>query len=96
MDRCSQIKASVRMEERYAGMCLTFASDDQNLRNEVNEAIDKVNKQTKMIPQIWDNTDKRTLYVEFKDDMQRDSGDYFEKLLRELKIDKCETDVFQQ
>lgn len=94
MDRCSQIKASVRMEERYAGMCLTFASDDQNLRNEVNEAIEKVNKETKITPQIWDNFEKRTMYVEFKEDVQRDCGDYFERLLKELKIDKCENDTF--
>lgn len=94
MDRCSQIKASVRMEERYAGMCLTFASNDQDLRKEVNEAIEKVNKETKITPQIWDNFEKRTMYVEFKEDVQRDCGDYFEKLLKELKIDKCENDTF--
>jgi len=94
MDRCSQIKASVRMEERYAGMCLTFASDDQNLRNEVNEAIERVNKATKITPQIWENLENRTIYVEFKEDVQRDCGDYFEKLLKELKIDKCENDTF--
>jgi len=94
MDRCSQIKASVRMEERYAGMCLTFTNSDQNLRSEIIEAIDRVNKETKITPQIWDNLEKRTLYVEFKEDVQRDCGEYFERLLRELKIDKCENDIF--
>ncbi|MDM5272042.1 hypothetical protein PGH07_07610 [Sulfurovum sp. zt1-1] len=95
MDRCSQIKASVRMEEKYAGMCLTFDRNDQSLLDEVNEAIVKVNKEMKMTPLIWDNLNNKTLYVEFKEDVQRDSGVYFEKLLRELKIDKCENDIFQ-
>ncbi len=95
MDRCSQIKASVRMEERYAGMCLTFDGNDNELRSEVNEAIAKISEETKMTPKIWDNTEKHTLYVEFNEDMQRNSGAYFEKLLRELKIDKCENDFIK-
>ena len=90
MDKCSQIKASVRMEEKYAGMCLTFDGNDKELRGEVNEAIIKVSEETKMTPLIVDNSNKHTLY-----DMQRNSGAYFEKLLRELKIDKCENDIIK-
>jgi len=99
MNRCDEIKANVRMEERYAGMSLTFGSRPE-LREEVETALVKITKQTGMSPQCFDNSkDKKeasqTLYVEFSDDAQRDSGAFFELLLRELKIDKCVHDVVE-
>ena len=97
MDRCKEIVANVRMEERYAGMSLVFVGTDA-LREEIENAIEKVTKQTKMDPHIFDNSkdhheSKQALYIEFNDDVQRDSGEFFELLLRELHIDKCANDV---
>ncbi|KYJ86485.1 hypothetical protein [Sulfurovum riftiae] len=97
MDRCEEIVANVRMEERYAGMSLVFVGTDA-LREEIETAIDKVTKQTKMDPHVFDNSKdhheaKQALYIEFNDDVQRDSGEFFELLLRELRIDKCANDV---
>jgi len=81
VDRCKEIVANVRMEERYAGMSLVF-SGTETLRQEVETAIEKVTKQTKMDPHIFDNSKdhneaKQSLYIEFK----------------ELRIDKCANDV---
>jgi len=100
MDRCDEIKANVKMEERYAGISLTFGNSPE-LRVEIEEAITKITKKTKMIPQIFDNSRNKTetmqaLYVEFNDDVQRDSGAFFELLLKELKIDKCANDVIKK
>jgi hypothetical protein len=97
MDRCDEIKANVRMEECYAGMSLVFAYTPE-LRTEVETAIKKIKKQTGMTPQCFDNSKNKTeakqaIYVEFNDDVQRDSGEFFTLLLKELKIDKCDNDV---
>ncbi len=99
MDRCEEIVANVRMEERYAGMSLVFVGDEA-LREEIERAIDKVTKLTRMTPHVFDNSrdhheSKQALYIEFNDDVQRDSGAFFELLLKELKIDKCANDVVE-
>ncbi|WP_294956400.1 hypothetical protein [Sulfurovum sp.] len=99
MDRCEEIVANVRMEERYAGMSLVFVGDEA-LRDEIERAIDKVTKLTRMNPHVFDNSrdhheSKQALYIEFNDDVQRDSGAFFELLLKELKIDKCANDVIE-
>ncbi len=99
MDRCEEIVANVRMEERYAGMSLVFVGDEA-LREEIERAIDKVTKLTRMDPHVFDNSrdhheSKQALYIEFNDDVQRDSGAFFELLLKELKIDKCANDVVE-
>jgi len=97
MDRCNEIKANVRMEERYAGMSLVFAYTPE-LRTEIETAIKKIKNKTGMAPQCFDNSKdqteaKQAIYVEFNDDVQRDSGEFFTLLLKELKIDKCDNDV---
>ncbi len=97
MNRCDEIKANVRMEEKYAGMSLTFTKNPE-LRTEIETAIKKIKEQTGMSPECFDNSKDKTeasqaIYVEFCDDVQRDSGAFFELLLRELKIDKCVDDV---
>ena len=97
MDRCDEIKANVRMEERYAGMSLVF-DNNPGLRTEIETAIKKIKKVTGISPECFDNSKSKTeprqaLYVEFHDDVQRESGEFFTLLLKELKIDKCENDV---
>ncbi len=97
MNRCEEIIANVKMEECYSGLSLTFDGSD-TLREEIGNAIDKIIKETKMSPLVFDNSQnkkeaKPAFYIEFSDEVQRDSGDFFESLLKELKIDKCVNDV---
>jgi len=99
MSRCEEIIANVKMEECYAGLSLIFDGND-TLRTEISDAIDKVAKETKMVPAIFDNSrdtkgTKPAFYIEFSDEVQRDSGDFFELVLKELKIDKCVNDVIK-
>ncbi|MGM0533400.1 MAG: hypothetical protein ACQERK_02775 [Campylobacterota bacterium] len=94
MDNCSKIKAHVRMEERYAGMSLVCGCEEA-IQKEIIEAIEKVSKELDLQPNVFDNPnkdypEKEGFYIEFDDDYDRSAGKYFEKLLRELKIDKCE------
>ena len=100
MNKCDEIKANVRMEERYAGMSLTFNKNPE-LRAEIEAAMIKIKKQTGMSPQCFDNSKdqteaSQTIYVEFNDDVQRDSGEFFSLVLKELNIDKCVHDVIEK
>jgi hypothetical protein len=97
MDRCDQIVANVKMEECYSGMSLTFDGSDA-LRQEIEEAIEKVKAETGLSPLVFDNARDRketsqALYIEFNDEVQRASGAFFQRILEELRIDKCANDV---
>jgi len=97
MDNCGKIKAHMRMEERYETLSLVFENDSE-LTNDVLEAIDKVKKETGMTPFIFekiskDRADLHAIAIEFHDDIHRVGGGFFTKLLKELKIDKCESDI---
>jgi len=98
VDRCEEIVANVRMEECYEGMSLVFDGSRDDLRQEINAAIEKACKETGLKPLVFDNakTDKsehEAFYIEFTDEVQRASGAFFELVLKELKIDKCANDV---
>ncbi len=100
MDRCKEIVANVRMEECYAGMSLVFDGNRSDLREEINGAIEKVCGTTGLKPLVFDNkktdkSDNEAFYIEFSDEAQRESGAFFELLLKELGIDKCENDVIE-
>ena len=97
MKRCDEIVANVKMEECYAGLSLVFVNNP-GIRDEIEKAVKKVKKSTGMSPHCFDNSKEHTeakqaLYIEFNDDVQRDSGAFFELILKELKIDKCANDV---
>lgn len=94
MNRCDEIVANVKMEECYAGMSLVYVNNPK-LRDEIETAVKKIKKDTGLSPQCFDNSkenkqaEKQSLYIEFSDEAQRESGEFFQLLLKELKIDKC-------
>ena len=97
MSNCDKIKAHMRMEERYETLSLIF-ENDQALTDEVFGAIDKIKEETGMTPFIFEKTsrdraDLHGVHIEFHDDIHRVGGGFFTKLLKELKIDKCERDI---
>ena len=97
MDRCDEIIANVKMEECYAGMSLVYINNP-GVREEIEIAVKKVKKKTGLKPDCFDNSkehieEKQAIYIEFSDEVQRDSGAFFELLLRELGIAKCANDV---
>jgi len=99
MTRCEEIIANVKMEECYAGLSLVFDGNDA-LREEIGNAIDKVAKDKNMSPLIFDNSQntkgaKPAFYIEFSDEVQRESGDFFEAVLKVLRIDKCANEVIE-
>ena len=87
----------MRMEERYETLSLVFESD-KALTDEILNAIEKIKKETGMTPFIFekisqDRADLHAIAIEFHDDIHRVGGSFFTKLLKELKIDKCESDI---
>jgi len=97
MSNCDKIKAHMRMEERYETLSLIF-EDKDGMTDEVVNAIDKIKAETGMTPFIFekiskDRADLHGIIVEFHDDVHRVGGGFFTKLLKELKIDKCEKDI---
>jgi len=96
-NRCGEIEAHVRMEERYEGLSLIFG-DHPEIKEEILEAVNRVKKETGLAPFIFDKVsndrpDIQAIYLESHEDVHRDAGDFFERVLRELKIDHCETDI---
>jgi len=97
MDRCEEIKAHVRMEERYQGLSLVFSYDDA-LKAEILSAVDEVKAETKQTPFVFekisnDRADLHAIYIEFRDDIHREGGEFLTKVLQKLRIDKCERDI---
>jgi len=97
MSRCDEIKAHIRMEERYQGLSLVFA-ESEALKTEILDAIDTVKKETGQTPFIFEKTSKdrkdlHAVYIEFRDDIHREGGAFLTAVLKKLNIDKCEKDI---
>jgi len=97
MSNCDKIKAHMKMEERYETLSLIFENEEE-LTSLVVNAIDKIKEETGMTPFIFekiskDRADIHGIHIEFHDDIHRLGGGFFTKLLKELEIDKCESDI---
>jgi len=93
-NRCGQIEAYFRREERYEGLQLVF-KEHPELKDEILKAIDETMKETGEKPAIFENSEKAgaapyAFYIEFNDDYDKDGGNFFEILLKKLGIDHCE------
>jgi len=96
MSRCEEIKAYIRMEERYQGLSLVF-SDSDDIKDEILDAIDETKKITGQTPFIFekisrDRKDLHAIYIEFRDDIHREGGEFLTMVMKKLEIDKCEKD----
>lgn len=97
MSKCKDIEAHVRMEERYEGLSLIFG-DCPELKKDILKAVDETKKETGQAPFIFDKIsndrpDIQSIYLEFHDDVHREAGDFFSRVLKKLKIEKCESDL---
>jgi hypothetical protein len=83
------------MEERYEGLSLRFG-DNPELKEQILSAIEKAKEETGKTPMVFetiskDHPETQGIYVEFNEDVQREAGDFFEKVLHRLNI-VCEKD----
>ncbi len=100
MEKCTNIRAHIRMEERYETMSLLFG-DCPDLKKEIEVAIKEVKNETGMTPFIFekisnDRPDIQAYYIEFHDDIHRTGGDFFNKILKRLKIDHCDSGLCER
>lgn len=87
------IKAHYRREERYEGMQLVYGTD-LAAKEQILNVIEAVKNETKLNPMVVENHDKNNLaksaiYLEFDETNDREGGDFFERVLRRLNIEKC-------
>lgn len=97
MNRCDEIRAHIKMEERYQGLSLVFV-ESEALKTEILTVIEEVKVQTGQTPFIFekvssDRSDLNAIYIEFRDDIHREGGEFLTKVLQKLHIDKCEKDI---
>jgi len=90
------IRANVRMEERYEGLSLRFG-DNPKLKEQILSAIEAAKEETGKTPMVFetiseDHPETQGIYIEFNEDVQREAGDFFERVLHRLNI-VCEKDA---
>jgi argonaute-like protein implicated in RNA metabolism and viral defense len=83
------IEAIHYSEERYASLIL-IAKDQEDIRN-INNALKKVSKTHNIEPRvcITDKGNKTEFNIEYHDDYDKESGDVFDEILKELDITHC-------
>jgi hypothetical protein len=97
MNNCNKIKAHMFMEEKYERVSLSYGGD-ADTRLQILDSIEKIKKETGLNPDIIERVDEEnmnhmTISVECSEDDNRICGDMFTKLLKELKINNCESDI---
>ncbi|MDD5359362.1 MAG: hypothetical protein PHI02_03750 [Sulfurovaceae bacterium] len=97
MDNCNKIKAHVFMEEKYERISLAYGGD-KDIRSEIFNSIERVKKEEGLNPDVIERIDENninhmTISIECSEDDNRVCGDFFTKLLKDLKIDHCESDI---
>ena len=84
-------KAHISMEERYARLEIDYDSVDEKKKicNLVNDLIVKhhISPQITVEPKTIETGE---YVIEFHDDYDKKAGPFFEDLLRELGIEKCD------
>lgn len=86
----SSLKAYMRMEERYEELNIVVGSNSQE-KSKVLGVIDEVIKDTKQKPNVLSKGE--SVYVEFHDDVYREGGEFFTKVLNKLNITNCEKGI---
>ena len=89
----SDIVAMIKMEEKYESLTLSFDKCDDTA-SKIEAVVESVMKDTGMNPVIFQKEacsmdGKESVYVEFTDQEQRESGKFFDAVLEKLGIQKC-------
>jgi len=87
------IKAYHEMEERYARLELDYFDDNQ--KNLISDSINAMTKKYEITPEVTiepKGEGRGEYIIEFHDDYDKKSGDFFEELIKNLNIDHCEVE----
>ncbi len=86
------IEAYHEMEERYAMLEIKFFDNKQS--SKINKVVINAIKEFEVSPDIMiehdNNNENEGIYIiEFHDDYDKESGDFFEKIIKDLDIKQC-------
>ena len=85
------IKAYHEMEERYSRLVLAYNSNEQ--RNHICNTVGKIIDTFGVAPAVTITPGKDLsgeYSIEFHDDYDKQSGKFFEEVIKQLDIDHCE------
>lgn len=86
------IDAEFRSEERFSRLSLAYTSDEE--KEKVNSCVDKMIAKNKNIKPEMHTTKtssgKEVLVIEYHDDLDRECGEIFENIMKELDIKNCD------
>ncbi len=91
-DKKACIEAYHEMEERYAMLEIKYFSKEQS--KEINETLVSCIKEYEVSPDIMiehdnEKSNEGTYIIEFHDDYDKESGDFFECIIKSLNIGRC-------
>ncbi len=89
------MRAYHEMEERYAMLEIKFFSEDQS--KDINSVVTKMIKHFGVSPDIMiehdaNNKDEGIYIIEFHDDYDKESEEFFERIIKDLDIGQCSID----
>jgi hypothetical protein len=87
------IKAYYRQEERYIGMNITYVDSADKVK--IVDAVASNKNKYQVDPSVFESNKEDGsggIYVEFNDDYDKDAGDFYEGVLKDLGVEKCESD----
>jgi len=86
------IDAEFRSEERFARLALAYKTDEE--KKQVSDCVDLLTSKNKNIkPEIHTtktSSGKEVLVIEYHDDLDRESGEIFEAIIKALDIKNCD------
>jgi len=85
------IKAYHEMEERYARLILAYHNNEQ--RNKICNTVGEMIEEQGIAPAVTVTPGKNLggeYCIEFHDDYDKESGKFFEDLIKKLGVDHCE------
>ena len=85
------IDAQFRSEERYSKLSLAYEGQEEKER--VHNCVQEIIAKNAIQPETYTSTisdTKEVLVIEYHEDLDREAGDIFEKMLHALKIKECD------
>ena len=84
------IDAEFRSEERFSRLSLALTEESE--KQKVNECIKNIVSKYDFKPEIHEtstSSGKQVIVIEYHDDIDRQAGDIFEEIIKELNIKQC-------
>lgn len=90
MSSC-HMDAIFHSEERYSKLSISYSTEEEH--QQIETTLKHIAKDYTLKPSIY-TTDisggRKVLVIEFHDDYDREAGEIFEQMIKELDIKKCE------